>query len=140
MVGTRFECLLLLVPLGEHEYPRRPADAVRQDDRASNHLVRMLRVDAEIDGDVDGLIEFRGGCVLDLLERVQNRLVELVTTGKLSPVERARAGDTLAELGDPRFNPTTWFLPDEPLLGFVGIPAGPFLLGSDPTEDEYAFM
>jgi formylglycine-generating enzyme required for sulfatase activity len=32
-----------------------------------------------------------------------------------------------------------WFLPDEPLLGFVEIPAGTFLMGSDPAADPLAY-
>ena len=32
-----------------------------------------------------------------------------------------------------------WFLPDEPLLGFVEIPEGPFTMGSDPAVDPLAF-
>ncbi|MGD9093809.1 MAG: SUMF1/EgtB/PvdO family nonheme iron enzyme, partial [Anaerolineales bacterium] len=74
---------------------------------------------------------------VDLLQRVKYRLVVLVTSEYLSPIERARAGNTLAELGDPRFDSTKWFLPDDPLLGFVEIPAGSFLMGTDLTEDEF---
>jgi formylglycine-generating enzyme required for sulfatase activity len=45
--------------------------------------------------------------------------------------QRVRAGDTLARLGDPRFRGDgALFLPDEPLLGFVEIPAGAFWMGS----------
>ncbi len=44
--------------------------------------------------------------------------------------QRVRAGDTLARLGDPRFRADAWYLPDEPLLGFVEIPAGAFWMGS----------
>ena len=45
--------------------------------------------------------------------------------------QRVRAGDTLARLGDPRFRGAdAWYLPDEPLLGFVEIPAGAFWMGS----------
>ncbi len=32
-----------------------------------------------------------------------------------------------------------WFLPDEPLLGFVQIPAGPFTMGSNPALDRLAY-
>ena len=71
----------------------------------------------------------------DLLRRVRRRLADLVHTGALQPVQRAEAGDVLALLGDPRFRADAWFLPDEPLLGFVEIPAGPFLMGSDPRQD-----
>jgi formylglycine-generating enzyme required for sulfatase activity len=48
------------------------------------------------------------------------------------------AGTHLARLGDPRFRADAWFLPDEPLLGFVEIPAGPFRMGSDPQKDKQA--
>lgn len=32
-----------------------------------------------------------------------------------------------------------WYLADEPLLGFVEVPAGPFAMGSDPAVDRQAF-
>jgi formylglycine-generating enzyme required for sulfatase activity len=48
---------------------------------------------------------------------------------KLSPPERKKAGDILAESGDPRFRDDRWQLPDEADLGFVQIPAGPFQMG-----------
>ena len=71
----------------------------------------------------------------DLDERVRRRLVALLSSSHLPPVERAAAGNTLARLGDPRFRADAWYLPDEPLLGFVEIPAGPFLMGSDRQHD-----
>ena len=37
------------------------------------------------------------------------------------------------------FRPDAWFLPKDDLLGFVEIPAGPFLMGSDPARDPMAF-
>lgn len=37
------------------------------------------------------------------------------------------------------FRPDAWFLPDDALLGFVEIPAGPFKMGGDPTTDPLAF-
>ena len=39
----------------------------------------------------------------------------------------------------PGFRPDAWFFPDDDLLGFVEIPAGPFLMGGDPTTDAQAF-
>ncbi len=33
-------------------------------------------------------------------------------------------GRALARLGDPRFDPDRWYLPKEPLLGFVPILRG----------------
>ena len=37
------------------------------------------------------------------------------------------------------FRPDAWFLPDDDLLGFVEIPAGPFQMGSDPARDPMMF-
>ena len=37
------------------------------------------------------------------------------------------------------FRADAWFLPDDDLLGFVEIPAGPFTMGSDPAVDPRAF-
>ena len=71
----------------------------------------------------------------ELRERVPARLAQLICGGWLAPRERAAAGDTLAQLGDPRFRTDAWSLPAEPLLGFVEIPAGDFLMGSDPDRD-----
>lgn len=45
---------------------------------------------------------------------------------------------TAAEPG-PTFQAQSWQLPDEPLLGFVEIPAGPFPMGSNPLIDPMAF-
>jgi len=45
-----------------------------------------------------------------------------------------------AGASDPsRFRADAWFLPAEELLGFMEIPAGPFLMGSDPALDSLAF-
>ena len=61
---------------------------------------------------------------------------EASTTSK--PIPRARAGDILARLGDPRFDAGHWYLPAESLFGFIEIPAGPFTMGSHPRRDEQA--
>ena len=37
------------------------------------------------------------------------------------------------------FRANAWFLPDDDMLGFVEIPAGPFTMGSDPAVDPRAF-
>lgn len=51
--------------------------------------------------------------------------------GGMSAVQRVRAGDTLAALGDPRFDPLRFHLSTDDLLGFVRIPADPkFRIGT----------
>jgi predicted NACHT family NTPase len=73
-------------------------------------------------------------------ERIQKWLIAAVRSAHtLAAGERAACGDTLARLGDPRFRPEAWYLPDEPLLGFVEIPDGPFLMGSNKKRDSGAY-
>jgi formylglycine-generating enzyme required for sulfatase activity len=71
------------------------------------------------------------------LERVGPGLASLLGSD-LTAAERADAGRLLGALGDPRFDPQRFHLPAEPLLGFVPIPAGPFLMGSN-KDDRYSF-
>ncbi|MBN1261414.1 MAG: SUMF1/EgtB/PvdO family nonheme iron enzyme, partial [Anaerolineae bacterium] len=70
-----------------------------------------------------------------VLQRVRRWLAAaLRADGVLSPRERAGAGDVLARLGDPRFRSDAWQLPGDALLGFVAVPAGPFVLGTRREE------
>ncbi|HQF64050.1 MAG TPA: SUMF1/EgtB/PvdO family nonheme iron enzyme [Anaerolineaceae bacterium] len=71
--------------------------------------------------------------------RVRDGLLTIVQQGKLPPRERALAGNHLGLLGDPRFRSDAFYLPDEPLLGFVHIPAGRFIMGSDKKKDPQAY-
>jgi formylglycine-generating enzyme required for sulfatase activity len=53
---------------------------------------------------------------------------------------RCRVGSSLGLLGDPRFHGAAlWYLPKEPALGLLEIPAGPFTMGSDSRHDPEAF-
>lgn len=70
----------------------------------------------------------------DLISRVRHHLTDLLTSGGLSPIERARAGDTLGKLGDPRTDVS--ILLDQPNAGFVKIPAGPFVMGSKHDDED----
>jgi formylglycine-generating enzyme required for sulfatase activity len=72
------------------------------------------------------------------VERIRRWLTCTLTHDALPPVDRAQAGDALAVVGDPRFRTDAWYLPNESLLGFVEIPAGPFLMGSNPKQDRDA--
>ncbi|HVF15551.1 MAG TPA: SUMF1/EgtB/PvdO family nonheme iron enzyme [Steroidobacteraceae bacterium] len=46
---------------------------------------------------------------------------------------------TMEAVNDARFRADAWYLPDEPTLGFVEIPAGTFVMGSDPAIDRAAY-
>jgi formylglycine-generating enzyme required for sulfatase activity len=63
-------------------------------------------------------------------KRLQDRLLAWIRDEARPPQERAQAGVVLALAGDPRFRADAGHLPDELMLGFVKIPAGPFLLGT----------
>ncbi|HHH42616.1 MAG TPA: hypothetical protein ENK49_00615 [Gammaproteobacteria bacterium] len=72
-------------------------------------------------------------------DRVREWLLHLLDRSDFPPVERAAAGNALARLGDPRFRENVWHLPADDLLGFIEIPEGPFLMGSDKERDSGAF-
>ncbi len=73
-----------------------------------------------------------------LAQRVPLALTHVLSGGHMQPVERVAAGEVLAQLGDPRFRSDAWFLPADALLGFVEIPAGEFVMGSDKQRDPAA--
>ncbi|MDQ2694968.1 MAG: SUMF1/EgtB/PvdO family nonheme iron enzyme [Pseudomonadota bacterium] len=77
-------------------------------------------------------VERQGPRGKGLLERARRQLAALLERGLLRCGERARAGDVLGRLGDPRFDPQFFHLPRRHLgevdrvRGFVLIPRGPF--------------
>jgi len=57
--------------------------------------------------------------------------------GGASAIHRAQAGDVLAKLGDPRFDPQRFYLPADEMLGFVRIPADPeFCIGTREADKQ----
>jgi formylglycine-generating enzyme required for sulfatase activity len=88
------------------------------------------------------LLEWQGSRA-DLRNGVADRIVHLFGNPDLMhqirPSLRAAAGDALGRLDDLRFRSDAWYLPDEPLLGFVEIPAGSFRMGSDKKHDKQAY-
>jgi formylglycine-generating enzyme required for sulfatase activity len=66
------------------------------------------------------------------------QLVSILEDPGRATKQRLSAGEALARAGDPRFDPQRWNLPDDSLLGFMPVEAGPFLMGSDPKQDEDA--
>jgi hypothetical protein len=66
----------------------------------------------------------------DLLERVQQRLVDLLKSSQLAPRERANAGSTLARLDDPRVEVMTI-----DALQFCYVPPGDFIMGGEGAKE-----
>jgi formylglycine-generating enzyme required for sulfatase activity len=69
---------------------------------------------------------------------LQRQLLAVLQSSQRSALERVSAGNAIGALGDPRFSLERWRLPDEPRLGFVEIPAGRFMMGSDLKRDKFA--
>jgi len=65
---------------------------------------------------------------------VRRWLVHILRKRELAAVERVAGGDALALLGNPRLNADIWYLPNAPVLGFIEIPARPFLMGEGKKE------
>ncbi|MBC7985021.1 MAG: SUMF1/EgtB/PvdO family nonheme iron enzyme [Candidatus Obscuribacterales bacterium] len=61
----------------------------------------------------------------------QGQQVQMLTAHTLPPAKN------LADAS--RFRADTWYLPTDSLLGFIEVPAGPFIMGSDPEVDSSAF-
>ncbi len=74
----------------------------------------------------------------DCAQRIVTLLSDSEASTTSEPILRARVGDILAYLGDPRFDADHWHLPAEPLFGFLEISAGPFMMGSDRRRDKAA--
>ena len=77
-----------------------------------------------------------------LAQPIEDRLRRLCVTAMSGPAEprvRCEVGAALGRIGDPRFRLDAWYLPADPMLGFIEIPAGPFTMGSDPKKDKGAF-
>lgn len=93
-------------------------------------------------------VELAGAAVLELpvigaaaradaARRIVDLLDDEPTLTAAKPVLRARAGDVLSRLSDPRFDPGRFYLPADDALGFVRIPADPaFRIGTRRADRE----
>jgi len=92
---------------------------------------------------VERLRDQRNGAYL--VDRIHQQLAILLEEGRFRLQERAKVADILGQLGDPRFDPKTCFLPGrfhnapERFLGFIHIPAGEFMMGSCHDGNSYAW-
>jgi len=74
----------------------------------------------------------------DCAQRIVTLLSDSEASATFEPILRARAGDLLARWGDSRFDAEHWYLPAEPLFGFIEIPVGSFMMGSNRQRDKQA--
>ncbi len=81
----------LLVAAGDGEHLLALAEPVREHDRAADHLVGVLRIDAEAKRQLDGLVELRE---LHLLHQGNGFFDRVRTLGH----RRARGGEFLSAL------------------------------------------
>lgn len=70
----------------------------------------------------------------ELGSQIAQRLLEFSTTPHGNPQPRLLAGRKLSDLGDPRFRSDAWLLPNDPMLGFIEMPAGTFVMGEGKEE------
>lgn len=96
---------------------------------AALSVVRLL-----MDIGLESVQEFEKG--RSIIKRTQSWLVALIQKGKLNRRERVEAGNLLSKIGDSRFDSKRWYLPNEPLMGFVEIPAGSFIMGEFDEQHE----
>jgi formylglycine-generating enzyme required for sulfatase activity len=72
-------------------------------------------------------------------QAARRQLLAVLADPQQSTYQRLSAGDALGQIGDPRFHDESgFFLPNDDLLGFVEIPAGPFRMGGDPQQEPNA--
>jgi len=78
VIGARFLRFLQLLPRRDHEHRLGLApEAVGQDDRAPDHLVGMLGVDTEADGNFHRLVELGKGVLGHRGHRLWKRVLRL---------------------------------------------------------------
>ncbi len=77
-IGAGLAPFAHLVTGSDDDYPLRLAQAVRQHHRATNHLVGVLGIHAQPDGELDRLVEFGERGFFDERHRVGHRVSGLV--------------------------------------------------------------
>lgn len=111
------------------------------EERRQMQTVQLIRVVVASPGDVQAERDCLPAVIQSKVERIRTWLIRTLQHGALPSRGRAQADDALAQLGDTRFRGSeAWYLPNEPLLGFVEIPTGPFLMGSDDDIDSYMWL
>jgi formylglycine-generating enzyme required for sulfatase activity len=115
---------------------------VQQRDEAASEVVeRLMREAPGQSGQAATLCgeavadAWPGGVTRACREKAQAALLATMRDSGVWAPTRAAAGDALGRVGDPRFRgPEEWCMPADPMLGFVEIPAGEFVMGEGGDE------
>ncbi|MCP4627379.1 MAG: SUMF1/EgtB/PvdO family nonheme iron enzyme, partial [bacterium] len=99
-------------------------DASISDFRIANIAGEALLEIGQIDEKCKTIGDAAFGCVREWL------LAAIAAHKLLIPEERVASGNILSQIGDPRFDPANWYLPNDEAAGFIKIPADPFLMGT----------
>ena len=88
---------------------------------------------------VPGVSSRAMGTVSKSIVEISCCLLSIGTIWSSAALAQPSSDNALTGLEAPSFRMSAWNLPDEPLLGFVEVPAGPFPMGSNPLIDPMAF-
>jgi len=113
----------------------RPSTIVHRPFETGRHFQALVAGQALVEGGIPGKLNAVARLDVPKLDRVRHGLLEVLRAEAMPAVERAAAGGVLAALGDPRFDPGSWHLPKGDTAGFLKVPAGGFLMGSDKKKD-----
>jgi formylglycine-generating enzyme required for sulfatase activity len=96
-------------------------------------LAAQVVVETEIYSALNEIVDLDD---VETLSCVRSWLQELTSTGQLSAADRALAGRLLGVLGDERAG--VGLHEEVPALAWTPVKSGPFIMGSDRSEDKYA--
>lgn len=69
--------------------------------------------------------------------KIQSALLQSLESGRMPNKKKLILGELIDQAGDLRFSKEHWYLPSDPMLGFIKIPEGPFYMGTREEEVQY---
>jgi len=100
------------------------------------HIASQIIAEADTDK-IDRRAKRQIETIKTRIQKMSKSLQHILESGNLPFYERVQAGFGLSVLGDPRFfDESRWHLPNDQLFGFIKIPAGRFIMGSDMGDSD----
>jgi formylglycine-generating enzyme required for sulfatase activity len=69
--------------------------------------------------------------------KMQSALLHSLESGRIPNKKKSILGEMIDQAGDIRFSKDHWYLPSDPMYGFIEIPEGPFYMGTREEEIQY---